>query len=40
MFGILGVGLRFPMSDVGVYESVVDGACGDWKLVNFFVSSC
>ena len=30
MFGILGVGLRFPMLDVGVYESVVDGACGDW----------
>ena len=25
--------MRFPVMDVGVYESFVDGECGDWKLV-------
>ena len=35
LFGVLGVGLRFRVLDVDVYESFADGECGDWKLVKF-----
>ena len=27
------VGLSFPVFDIGVYESFVDGKCGVWELV-------
>jgi hypothetical protein len=30
---VYGVGLGFPVLDVGVYESFLDGECGNWKLV-------
>jgi hypothetical protein len=33
VWGVAGVGLRFPVLDVGVYESFVDDEYGDWKLV-------
>ena len=33
LFEVCRVGLRFPVFDVGVYESFVDGEYGDWKLV-------
>jgi hypothetical protein len=33
--GMWGTGLRFQGSDVGVYESFVDGECGNWKAVKF-----
>ena len=35
LFGVLGGGLRFPVMDIGVYKSFVDGECGDWKLIKF-----
>ena len=30
---VWNVGLSFPVFDIGVYESFVDGKCGDWELV-------
>ncbi len=33
MFEFYGDGLSFPVLDVGVYESFVDGECGGWELV-------
>ena len=33
MFEFWDVGLSFPVLYIGVYESLVDGKCGGWKLV-------
>ncbi len=33
LFGVYGDWMRFPVFDVGVCESFVDGECGDLKLV-------
>ncbi len=33
LFEVWSVGLSFPVFDIGVYESFVDGKWGGWELI-------